>query len=195
MTFLFDIGNVLLKLHFEKFHLAILGDEFAPLPDALNAIKDPYESGEITDEEFVSRSVEFLNRKLSHTDFTKAWLDIFSPNEPMWEVVRQLHAAGHRLILFSNTNSLHTRSFLVRFPEFSLFHHHHFSQEIRAMKPAPDFYQKAVELYRLDPAETVYLDDLPENIATGKDFGFHSWQYDYRDHKACLEWLRTLLPG
>ena len=192
MTFLFDIGNVLLKLHFENFHHVILGDGSAPLPDSLVALKDPFETGTIGDEEFVSRSVELLGGSLSPEVFTQAWLDIFSLNEPMWDVVRKLHKNGHRLILFSNTNGLHTRHFLKEYPEFSLFHHHHFSQEVGAMKPHNEFYQKAVDTYQLDPADTAYLDDLPENIATGKAFGFHSWQYDFNDHEACLKWLETL---
>jgi len=192
MTFLFDIGNVLLKLHFENFHRKILGDGQAPIPPELEILKDPFETGAITDEEFVTRSTAMLENKVTPAIFTEAWLNIFSLNEPMWKVVQKLHHDGHRLILFSNTNGLHTRHFLEKYEGFSLFHHHHFSQEVGAIKPHPDFYQKAVETYQLDPADTAYLDDLPANIATGKKFGFQSWQYDLHNHEACLKWLASL---
>lgn len=193
MTFLFDIGNVLLKLHFENFHRKVLGQANAPLPSSLDALKDPFETGALSDEEFVARSVELLGPDLTPEIFTEAWQDIFSLNDPMWDVVRMLHQGKHRLILFSNTNGIHTRYFLSKYPEFSLFDHHHFSQEVGAIKPHPEFYQKAVDTYQLDPADTLYLDDLPENIATGKEFGFHSWQYDLNDHDACLKWLAAFL--
>jgi len=189
MTFLFDIGNVLLKLHFERFHQVILGAPDAPLPDALALLKDPYETGAITDQEFVSQSLEILQSKINAPQFIAAWEDIFSLNEPMWQVVRALKNEGHRLILFSNTNAIHARAFLREHQEFALFDHHHFSQEVGAIKPHDDFYTKAVEHYQLIPAETLYLDDLPENIATGKRLGFKSWQYDLNDHPACLTWL------
>ena len=192
MTFLFDIGNVLLKLHFENFHRKVVGHEQAPLPSQLAQLKDPFETGAITDEEFVTRSVELLGDQITPEAFTEAWLNIFSLNDPMWEVVQKLHHDGHRLILFSNTNGLHTRHFLGKYPGFSLFHHHHFSQEVGAIKPHADFYQKAVDTYQLDPADTAYLDDLPENVATGKQFGFQCLQYDLNDHEACLKWLDSL---
>ncbi len=195
MTILFDIGNVLLKLHFHRFHQAVLGSEEAPLPPALSALKDPYETGAITCQDFVQQSLTILKSPLSSQQFIAAWEDIFTLNEPMWDLVRQLHHAQHRLILFSNTNRIHARSFLAKFPEFSLFHHQHFSQEIGAIKPHDEFYQKAIQTYRLNPAETLYLDDLPQNIATGKKLGFQSWQYDLNDHQACLTWLSKQLPS
>lgn len=189
MTFLFDIGNVLLKLHFHRFHQAILGAPDAPLPEALALLKDPYETGAITDDEFVSRSLTILKSDLSPAQFIAAWENIFSLNEPMWQVVRTLRENGHRLILFSNTNAIHARAFLTKHPEFALFDHHHFSQEIGAIKPHDDFYTKAIANYQLTPAETLYLDDLPENIATGKRLGFRTHQYDLNNHPACLDWL------
>jgi len=189
MTFLFDIGNVLLKLHFERFHSVILGSPDAPLPDHLLALKDPYETGAISCRTFVSRSLQILKSDLSPADFTAAWQNIFSLNTPMWDVVHHLKNQGHRLILFSNTNAIHARHFLSTYPDFALFDHHHFSQEVGAIKPHPSFYQDALDQYHLDPSETLYLDDLPENIATGKDFKFRSWQYDLNNHKACLDWL------
>lgn len=189
MTFLFDIGNVLLRLHFDRFHEKILGRPDAPLPPELESIKEPYETGYIDDREFVERSLEVIDTPLSHDEFAAAWLDIFSPNDPMWQVVRQLKDQRHRLILFSNTNNLHTSSFLKRYEVFDHFDHHHFSQVVKAMKPSPDFYRKAIEQYQIDPAETLYLDDLAENIETGRQHGFRSWQYDLDDHESCLEWL------
>ena len=190
MTFLFDIGNVLLNLHFERFHDAVLPAHLDDLAESLLSLKDPYETGRISNDEFVQRSLDFLKSDLDPKFFASAWQDIFSPNAPMWKVAQKLHADGHRLILFSNTNALHAEKFLADHSVFSLFHHHHFSQEVGAIKPHPDFYQVAIDEYDLSPKETIYLDDLPENIATGRDFGFQSFQYDLNDHEACLAWLR-----
>ena len=189
MTFLFDIGNVLLKLHFERFHLAILGSENAFLPGNLVKIKDSYETGKIKDQEFVQRSLAILDSPLKPDEFVAAWENIFSPNLPMWEVVHKLKKQGHRLILFSNTNTIHARSFLKTYPDFNLFDHQHFSQEVGIIKPHPEFYQSAIKNFDLAPQETLYLDDLPENIVTGKELGFCSWQYDLNDHQSCLTWL------
>lgn len=192
MTFLFDIGNVLLKLHFERLHQAALGSPQPVMPAPLVEINEPYEIGTITCDDFVTRSLAAIPLKLTPTEFTAAWNNIFSLNEPMWKVVHHLKKNDHRLILFSNTNALHARAFLAKHPEFALFDHHHFSQDIGANKPHDAFYQTALEQYQLVPGETFYLDDLPANIATGKRFGFQSWQYDLNDHAACLDWLSKI---
>lgn len=189
MNFLFDIGNVLLNLHFDRFCAAVLGSPDACLPEQLARLKDPYEFGEINDSQFVALCLDHLSSTLSAAEFTAAWQDVFSPNEPMWAVVRQLKASQHRLILFSNTNGLHSAHFLAHFPVFQYFEDYHFSHKVGVMKPEPDFYQKAIERFKLDPSETIYIDDLPENIATGRQFGFDCWQYQVERHEACLKWL------
>ncbi|MCX8239294.1 MAG: HAD-IA family hydrolase [Akkermansiaceae bacterium] len=193
MTFLFDIGNVLLKLHFERLQKTIFGHSESSLPTILAPINESYEVGDITCHEFVSRSLAALDTSLTRAEFIAAWNNIFSLNEPMWDVARNLRRDGHRLILFSNTNTIHARHFLEEYEEFSLFDHHHFSQEIGSNKPHDHFYQKAVDQYHLIPQETFYLDDLDANIATGRRFGFQSWQYDLNDHEACLDWLASTL--
>lgn len=193
MTFLFDIGNVLLKLHFERLQQTLFGSSDSSIPDVLAPINEPYEVGAISCGEFVSRSLDALNLSLSHEEFIAAWNNIFSSNDPMWDVVRKLKKEGHRLILFSNTNTIHVRHFLGEYPDFTFFDHHHFSQEVGANKPHDPFYQSAIEKYSLVPEETLYLDDLPANIETGKRFGFQSWQYHPDKHQDCLAWLSATL--
>ncbi|MGJ8698262.1 MAG: HAD-IA family hydrolase [Verrucomicrobiaceae bacterium] len=190
MTFLFDIGNVLLNLHFDRFHNAVLPVGEEELPPGMAPLKDPLETGSISNDEFVSRSLDILKTNLSPQEFIRAWQDVFSINNPMVRVVDQLKADNHRLILFSNTNGLHAERFLAEYRVFDHFDHHHFSHDVGAIKPHPDFYQVAIDEYDLTPSETIYLDDLPENIATGRDFGFQSFQYDINDHQPCLDWLR-----
>jgi putative hydrolase of the HAD superfamily len=93
------------------------------------------------------------------------------------------------LILFSNINSIHSPWIFERFPEFSLFQGGVLSFETGFIKPDPRIYDHAIEKHGLDPANTLYIDDLPANIATGKSLGFPSWQYDLKDHGAFQAWL------
>jgi putative hydrolase of the HAD superfamily len=46
-----------------------------------------------------------------------------------------------------------------------------------------------VETYGLVAEEVRYIDDLPANIAGGREFGMRTWQYDLRDHAAFETWL------
>jgi putative hydrolase of the HAD superfamily len=107
----------------------------------------------------------------------------------MWENVRQFARAGHRMILFSNINAIHCPWIFEAYPEFSCFHGAVLSFETGFIKPHPEIYQHAIRRHGLVPAETLYIDDMPENIATGRDFGFHCHPYNLNDHAAFTRWL------
>jgi len=107
----------------------------------------------------------------------------------MWVTVRKLAADGHRLILFSNTNAIHCPWMFDQFPEFSLFNGAVLSFEVGSIKPHPEIYQYAIDSHALVPSEVLYIDDLPDNIAAGKRFGFRCFQYDLNDHSAFEKWL------
>ena len=192
MTFLFDIGRVLLDFDFET-SLARLLPAGTPDPiarmEALLERKDDFEAGRIPEPEYVQWAIERLGGGIEHEVFLDAWRNIFTPNEPMWSVVEKLAAGGHRLILFSNTNSIHTPWIFERYPRFSQFHGAVLSHLAGGIKPERPIYDHAIREHDLVPPETRYIDDLPANIATGRQLGFRSWQYDLKDHAAFEEWL------
>ena len=192
MTFLFDIGRVLLDFDFESSLAKLLppgcDDPHGRLARLLER-KDEFESGAIPPDDYIEWALGVLGSEAGTDEFRDAWQNIFTANEPMWQHVRTLHAAGHRLILFSNTNAIHCPWVFDEFPEFSYFHEAVLSFEVGAIKPHAPIYRHALDRHGLVPGETLYIDDLPQNIATGRDFGFHCHQYDLNDHPAFERWL------
>ncbi|HEX7261888.1 MAG TPA: hypothetical protein VF258_08745, partial [Luteolibacter sp.] len=110
MTFLFDIGRVLLDFDFEssisRLFPATTVDADARIHLLLER-KDEFEAGKIDEEPFIDWALEALGSAATPDEFRHAWQQIFTPNEPMWRCVRQLVNDGHRLILFSNINAIH----------------------------------------------------------------------------------------
>jgi FMN phosphatase YigB (HAD superfamily) len=194
MTFLFDIGRVLLDFDFES-ALAKLLPPDCPNPAARMARlldrKDEFETGAIPPDQYVAWALDVLGSDASPEMFCDTWQRIFTPNQPMWDQVDALAAAGHRLILFSNTNGIHCPWIFREFDGFDRFHHAVLSYEIGSVKPDPAFYRHAMATHRLVPAETFYIDDLPPNIATGQQFGFNCHLYDLRNHQAFENWLSS----
>ncbi len=194
MTFLYDIGRVLLDFDFEA-SLTKLFPPGAPDVDARLARmlerKDEFEAGRIDLESYTEWAIRVMDIDVTPAEFHHYWQRIFTPNEPMWENVRQLSTSGHRLILFSNTNAIHCPWVFEAYPEFSLFHGAVLSFETGFIKPEPQIYQHAIDTHGLVPAETLYIDDLPQNIATGREFGFQCFQYDQQDHAAFEKWLSS----
>ncbi len=198
MTFLFDIGKVLLDFDFDAALTTLLP---ATHPDPLGALsqlmakKDDFEAGLISVGNYTNWALEIMESTATPEQFHTAWRSIFTPNLPMWEEVRNLAAQGHRLILFSNTNAIHCPQVFEDFPEFSLFHGSILSFEVNSIKPHPEIYQHAIAKYSLVPENTLYIDDLLANIQTGIFFGFRTHQYDLANHAAFKVWLTSELAS
>jgi putative hydrolase of the HAD superfamily len=194
MTFLYDIGRVLLDFDFEGSLARLLPADCEDPHGRLGRLlerKDEFEAGRIDPEEYTTWALQVLGSAATREQFHSAWRHIFTPNDPMWACVRELSRRGHRLILFSNTNAIHVPWIYEAYPEFALFDEAVFSFEAGEIKPHPPIYQHALETHRLQPESTLYIDDLPQNIATGREFGFHCWEYRLDDHAAFERWLAT----
>ena len=192
MNFLFDIGRVLLDFDFESSLSRLLPAGCVDPRERLERLlqkKDEFEAGAIEVDPYINWALEVMGSSATPKEFCDAWRSIFTPNEPMWKCVRELAAKGHRLILFSNTNAIHCPWMFENYSEFSLFEGAVLSYEVGVIKPDVGIYTHALEAHGLHPAATLYIDDLPENIATGRSFGLHCWQYDLRDHASFEEWL------
>ena len=125
MTFLFDIGRVLLDFNFEASLARLFPDgdsNLAARMDRMLDRKDEFEAGRIELETYIAWAIEVIGSPVTPAEFRHAWQQIFTPNEPMWRCVRQLAADGHQLILFSNINGIHWPWITENFPEFAYFH-------------------------------------------------------------------------
>lgn len=192
MTILFDIGRVLLDFEFEPSLARLLPAGTGNAEERLARLlerKDDFEAGKLEVNEYVEWALRTLDSEASEEEFHHAWRNIFTPNEPMWERVEQLAADGHRLILFSNINGIHSPWVFEEFPRFSLFHGAVLSFETGFIKPQPEIYRHAIGKYDLEPERTLYVDDMAANVEAGKKAGFLSWQYDLKDHAAFESWL------
>lgn len=190
---LFDIGNVLLTFDFapawQHFSEAsgLAQDE---LQRRIQPLKDALESGQMSSEAFVEAATQTIGYRGPASEFIFHWGNIFTLNAPMVEFLKQLDAEVS-LFLFSNTSGLHKDFMFEHFEVFQRFEGGIYSHEAKAMKPEARMYELAVETLGLDPAKTLYVDDLAENVQTGVLHGFHTHTYDFRRHEAFLEAFKS----
>ncbi len=195
---LIDLGMVLYTFDFESALRRLLPPD-APDPDqriaSLLARKDEFETGRISREEYIDWASRQLGFEGSADTFCETWNSIFTPNRPMWDTLLAAQAKGLRLILFSNTNTIHGPWFLETEPFLKEFDEIIFSYEVGEVKPHPEIYHHAISTFHLVPENTLYIDDLPENIATGQALGFRSHQYDHRQHDTFESWFHAQFPA
>ena len=154
-----------------------------------------HESGLIAPEHYANWALKILGSHATIEQFYHAWQQIFTVNEAMWRCVHQLANPKHSLILISNINAIHCPWIFSAYPEFSYFKHKILSYQIGILKPEPAIYRYAIDHFKLDPKSTLYIDDMPQNIASGREAGFQCWQYDLNNHQAFENWLAQALTS
>lgn len=88
------------------------------------------------------------------------------------DVVRDLHAAGDRLLVLSNMPSEVWPALIERFDWFSLFEGWVVSGHERVVKPDPAIYRVLIDRFGVDPATSVFVDDREENVEAAIALGF-----------------------
>jgi len=191
-TYLFDIGNVLLSFDFLPALNSLKGK--APAPNAIEQLllkKDAFESGHLSITNYVLMARDLLDYNGTDEHFFNTWNSIFTKIPSTFELAKSLKKQDHRLILFSNISPIHARYCLDYYQLMSIFDEAVLSYEIGSIKPENDFFTRAFERFDIIPENTIYIDDLPENIATGKRHGLRSFCYDYRKHSELTAWLTS----
>ena len=184
---IFDLGNVLLNLDFDASIKAF--QELGLEKDVLNrqqAYVDPafynLEIGKISPKEFRIRIREIINNPEA-TDqlIDDAWyamiLDIPANRVNILQELRK----KYNVYLFSNTNKIHIDRLLsefytqygIDFP--SLFVRVFYSYEIHERKPDLNSYKKVIELSKVNPQETIFIDDLEKNIIGAEKAGMKTY--------------------
>jgi putative hydrolase of the HAD superfamily len=197
-AFLFDIGNVLVRFDYGRVFRAVEkyagAGRVAEVEREIRAMGQEMECGVVSADEFVARSVELIGGGMGAAEFRAAFNDIFWVNEPMLAVVDRL-VGRVPLYLFSNTSELHERYLFERYEVFGRFQGGFYSWSAGCMKPDEAFYRKALDELGLEPGEIAYIDDLPDNIATGRRLGLVSHAYDPERHETLEAFLAGLEAG
>ena len=167
----FDMGNVLIEWNSEKILKAITDD--IHLQDLLR--KEVFETGlwVETDEGVKTREevIEIITGKLGEkyrneiTQLLRYWYKYVDVLTKVQDRIIELSKSGYSIYILSNT--AFTFYDLVKegyLPATSVAKGMVLSCEEKVLKPDEKIYNILLERYNLDPHETIFFDDLPENI-------------------------------
>jgi len=114
-----------------------------------------------------------IGRTVDFDATCKAASEIFELNLPVVPLVSQLHAAGYRTGVLSNTCTTHWDYCRARYRILSdAFDVHALSFQLGEVKPNREIYLAAAELAGVSPHEIFFCDDLPENVEGARTAGF-----------------------
>ena len=93
------------------------------------------------------------------------------PDPAMLTLIAELHGAGHTLYALSNMGHA-SIDWLEQHQDFwRFFSGKVVSARVRMMKPEPDIYRYLLVSFDLKPAECLFIDDSPANIAAAEALG------------------------
>ncbi|WP_312952497.1 glucose-1-phosphatase [Superficieibacter sp.] len=181
MLYIFDLGNVIVDIDFNR----VLGawSDFSRVPLAtlkqsftMGEAFHQHERGEISDEAFAQALCAQMNLPLSFEQFSHGWQAVFVALRPdVIDIMHKLREQGHRVVVLSNTNRLHTVFWPDEYPEIrEAADHIYLSQEMGMRKPEARIYQQVLQAEGFSAADTVFFDDNVDNIEGANQSGITS---------------------
>ena len=178
-----DFGGVIIDLDLNKTHEAFQKLGIKTISDDLRKDIFDFESGLIEEEKIRSTFRNEIPQKISDSVFEEAWCELL--RELPQHRVDFLHNLGkeYPLYLLSNTNSIHIEYLRKRenskFDKFEdSFAKVYYSYEMQSRKPDAIIFEKVINDLKINPQETLFVDDMSDNIETAKQLGFQTWLFD-----------------
>lgn len=174
---LFDLGNVLVRLRFERAlaRLAALSGRCSPLELrqlVSSPLKQDFDRGLLDEHTFLTRLAEAIGAPgVDRRALVAAWVDIFDRWPEAEALLEEVVAGGHRAYLLSNTDAIHYPHIRAAVPPLGLLHGAYLSYEAQLLKPDAAYFRGALARFGLDPGQCVFVDDLAENVAAAEAQG------------------------
>lgn len=181
----FDFGRVLLNINplLTQAGLAELG--YRPDKESQGAKDDEIvvklECGTITDDDFIDSVLSVVKEGATSQDIVRVWNDMlldFPENHVA--TLRKLRKE-YKIYLLSNSNSIHFNSYTATFRERygvelgSLFEKMWFSFHIGIIKPDPAIFRFILKDEKLEPSETLFVDDTLIHVEAAKSLGIRGF--------------------
>lgn len=181
-TIFFDLGNVL--VHVDK-QLAIrklselTGRNMVEITELISLEKEEaFERGEMTSLEYLAyfREKFQLPESLTLEELTRWWIVPFTPNEPVLAMLPKLRRQT-KIFLLSNTNAIHIEAVEGAYRILPRLDGAILSYEVGFLKPDREIYEIALERAGASPENSIFIDDLEENIEGAKKVGMRTHRF------------------
>ncbi len=181
--FVFDLGNVLIRLDFPRVVAAICADSDLD-PESLPSHLDretgypDLERGVVSFEQFHQYVVSTIGYRADLPRFREVWADFFNGTVEGIEELLARARAEYRVAFLSNSNSVHEEVIPRMFPQLFrageplIFSHHH-----KSAKPEAELFRKACEILETTPSRVIFLDDLEPNVEAARQLGFQAFLF------------------
>ena len=100
-----------------------------------------------------------------------------TPIEATIELIHELNQTKNRLFVLSNMHLASIAYLEQRHKIWDMFDGIVISSRIQMVKPERQIYEYLLGLYQLEPAETIFIDDMRENLAAASSLGIQTIRF------------------
>ncbi len=193
-TLFLDIGGVLLtngwgsdsrRLAAEKFKF-----DFAEMDERHHLAFDTFEEGKLSLDEYLDRVIFWEKRPFSREEFKAFMCDQSRPFPEMIELIKNLKARyGLKTIAVNNEGRELSIYRIQKFVLDSFIDFFVSSCFVHFRKPDPDIYRMALDISRVPPARTLYIDDRALFVEVARGLGIQGLHH--RTHDATRQALES----
>ncbi len=185
-SIIFDLGGVLFDINYQNIidGFKALGlDDFEAKYTQLKQdhLFDLLETGHISAAEFRNRIRVIAKSDLKDDQINNAWNSILIgfPKKNI-DLLKKLKDK-YRIFLLSNTNEIHEASYKEMLAKQygsqvleDLFEQIYLSHHVKLRKPDPEIFRRVINDNKLNPDETLFIDDSPQHIEGAKEVGLQA---------------------
>ncbi len=162
-----------------------------------NSIFTQYDLGLIARDDLILRLSEKYNEPI---EVVKAVMDSRllkkhnSILKPMIKFIKSLKKHGFKTFILSNMGN-DMATVLTKMLGRKNFNDIIFSCDAHMIKPNKDIFEYAVERFKINPSESLFIDDTAPNLEPFKNMGGHTFLFDYKNMDNEIEKIAAIIKN
>ena len=182
---IFDVGRVIIRVDLARSFEAFGKRDGLSAEQVWTALQtdarwNDWQEGRVTPRDWHKHLSEKFQLSFSFEEFCESWNRVLDPVTILPESLFERLATKCRLALLSNTDPIHVAHFEATFPFVRHFPVRVYSCRVGSSKPAPLIYHHTLREVDALPEETLYIDDLRENVDTALRLGMTGFHFTSR---------------
>lgn len=176
---IFDLGGVLIDWNPRYLYRKLFAGDDAAMEHFLAHVCSPdWNSQQDAGRSFAEATASLTLDHPAHTEMIDAWFQRHGemsagPISGTVEILAGLRARNVPLYALSNWSAETFPTALKRFEFLRWFDGILLSGEVRLIKPDPRIFHHFFETFPVDAAQSVFIDDMPQNVAAANALGMH----------------------
>ena len=182
-TVVFDLGGVLIDWDPRHLYRQLFSDPEEMEVFLRDVVSPDWNAEQDSGRTWAEATALLLEEHPQHEDMIRAYVErwddmLGGPIEGTVAILSEVREAGLRVYALTNWSAETFPRARALFPFLEWFGGIVVSGDEGIRKPDPEIWRRTIERFGLDPAATVYIDDMPRNVEVATELGFRAIRFE-----------------